>query len=228
MYETLNELCQTINATASLENVTCEISPGLPAQKLKDREEEYSITLSAQARRFFSELGGLKLSWEFHNDELRAGSTFIEGSSKILDFHKMFMGFDGRFWRDELWFASTPDNDLQFLKRLKVLDYYGKDSVQCVCLETMDDGLLSPNLWLFYQGIKPLRMELDLNEYPNMLRQSKAIWAWQFFYSDIDLSDPKHEGVKENCDLTLKWYGEIFSDGFEAELSDRYRKLLGR
>jgi hypothetical protein len=226
MSKTLIELCKEITSTPTLQNVVCERSPGLAAEKLDDREEEYSVTISPVVRKFFSELDGFKLAWEFHNDELSAANTFIEGSSKILDFHKMFMGFDGRFWRDDLWSDSTPEADLEFLKRLKVLDYYGKDSVQCVCLEVTTEDVLSSNLWLYYQGLKPLRMEFDLNEYVNKLRQTKAIWGWQFFYVDVNLSNKKYEAIKENSELVIQWYGKIFSDGFDSELRDRYGKSL--
>jgi hypothetical protein len=227
MSKTLIELCKEITSAPALQNVACDLSPGLAAEKINDLEEEYSITISPVVRKFFSELDGFKLAWEFHNDQLGASNTYIEGSSKILNFHKMFMGFDGRFWRDELWFDNTPPADLQFLKRLKVLDYYGKDSVQCVCIEITNDDVLSPNLWLFYQGLKPLRMEFDVSEYLNKLRQTKAIWGWQFFYVDINLSDKRYEAIKENCELVIHWYGKIFSDDFDSELRDRYRKLLG-
>jgi hypothetical protein len=226
MSKVLNELCQEIIATTALLNVICEISPGLSKDKLKDREEEYSITLSPVVKTFYSEIDSFKLAWEFHNEELSKSNTFIEGHAKILNFHKMFMGFDGGFWRGELWFENTPKRDLQFLKRLKVLDYYGKDSVQCVCLEITDDHVLSPNLWLFYEGLKPMRMEFDLTEYASKLRQTKAIWGWQFFYVDVNLSEPKFEAVKENCEMVIQWYGKIFSDGFESELADRYHKRL--
>ena len=227
MNKTLIELCKDITSAPPLQNVVCELSPGLSAEKLDDREQEYSVTMSPAVRRFFSELDGFRLAWEFHNDELSAAHTFIEGSSKILNFHNMFMGLDGRFWRDELWFENTPEADLKFLKRLKVLDYYGKDSVQCVCLEVTNDNVLSPNLWLFYQGLEPIRMEFDLSEYVDTLRHTKAIWGWPFFYIDINLSNRRYEGIKKNVDLVIQWYGKIFSDGFDSELRDRYRKSLG-
>jgi len=117
---------------------------------------------------------------------------------------------------------------LEFLKRLKVLDYYGKDSVQCVCLEVTTEDVLSPNLWLFYQGLKPLRMEFDLSEYLIKLRQTRAIWGWQFFYVELNLSARKYEAIKENCELVIQWYGKIFTDGFDSELKERYQKLLRR
>ncbi len=228
MSKTLIDLCKEMSSAAKLQNVVCDLSEGLAADKLDDREKEYSITISPLVRSFFSELNGFKLAWEFHDDELSAANTYIEGSSKILEFHKMFMGFDGRFWRDELWFENTPESDLKFLKRLKVLDYYGKDSVQCVCLEITNEDELSPNIWLYHQGFKPLRMEFGLNEYVNKLRQTKAIWGWQFFYVDLNLSDKKSEAIKENSELVIQWYGKIFSDGFESELRDRYSKSLAK
>jgi hypothetical protein len=227
MSKTLIELCKEIASAPALQNVACDLSAGLAAEKINDLEEEYSITISPVVRKFLSELDSFKLAWEFHNNELRASNTYIEGSSRILNFHKMFMGFDGRFWLDELWFDNTPPADLQFLKHLKVLDYYGKDSVQCVCIEITSDDVLSPKLWLFYQGFKPLRMEFDVSQYLHKLRQTKAIWGWQFFYVDINLSDKRYEAIKENCELVITWYGKIFSDGFDSELRDRYRKLLG-
>ncbi len=226
MSKILFDLCKEITSSPALRNVVCDRSPGLAANKLDDLEEEYSVKISPVVRSVFSELDRFKLAWEFHNDELSIANTYIEGSSKILEFHKMFMGFDGRFWRDELWFENTPEADLKFLKRLKVLDYYGKDSVQCVCLEITNEDELSPNLWLFYQGLKPLRMEFDLSEYLNKLRQTKAIWGWQFFYVDINLSDKKYEAIKENSELVIQWYGKIFSDAFDSELRDRYHKSL--
>jgi hypothetical protein len=60
------------------------------------------------------------------------------------------------------------------------------------------------------------------------LRQTKAIWDWQFFYVDINLSDKKYEAIKENSELVIQWYGKIFSDGFDSELRDRYHKSLGQ
>lgn len=226
MRETLIELCKEITSPPTLRNVVCDLSAGLSEEKLADREEEYSVTMNPVVRKFFSELDGFKLAWEFHNDELTAANTYIEGSAKILDFHKMFMGFDGGFWEDELWFEDTREADLKFLKRLKVLDYYGKDSVQCVCLEVTADKVLSPNLWLYYQGLEPMRMEFDLSEYVDKLRQTKAIWSWPFFYVDINLSNRRYEGIKKNVDLVIQWYGKIFSDGFDSELRDRYHKSL--
>jgi len=226
MRETLNELCQEITHATALRNVVCEISAGLSAEKLTDREEEYSVKLSPAVRDFFSVSDGMKLAWEFHNDELSAANTFIEGSAKILDFHKMFMGFDGRFWRGELWSETSPESDLKFLKRLKVLDYYGKDSVQYVCLEVTTENVLSGNLWLYYQGLKPMRMEFDLDDYAKKLRQTRGIWGWPFFYVDVNLSNRKYEGIKENIELVIQWFGKIFPDNFDSELKDRYRKLL--
>ena len=228
MSNTLIELCQEITSAPTLRNVVCDPSAGIAADKLDDLQEEYSVTIDPAVKSFWSKLDGFKLAWEFHSDELTASNTFIEGSAKILNFHKMFKGFDGRFWRGELWFEDTPPADLKFWKRLKVLDYYGKDSVQCVCLEITNENVLSPELWLYYQGLKPLRMEFDLSEYLNKLRQTKAIWGWQFFYVDINLSGRRYEAIRENAELVIQWYNKIFVDGFESELKDRYRKLLKR
>jgi len=226
MNSVLNELCGEINAIAALQNVVCDLSPGLSQDKLNERQQEYSVTLSPEVRTFFSELDGFKLAWEFHTEELSRSHTFIEGHVRILNFHKMFMGFDGRFWRGELWSEKTPERDLQFLKGLQVLDYYGKDSVECVCLERTDDRVLSPNLWLFYQGLIPMRMEFNLTEYASKLRQTKGIWGWQFFYVDVNLSEHEFEAVKDNCEMVIQWYGKIFRDGFESELAERYHKRL--
>jgi len=227
MSKTLRDLCKEITSAPVLRNVVCDLSAGVAADKLDDLQQEYSVTIDPAVRSFFSELNGFKMAWEFHNDELSASNTFIEGSARILDFHKMFMGFDGRFWRNELWFENTRKSDLRFLRRLKVLDYYGKDSVQCVCLEITNEDVLSPNIWLYYQGLKPLRMEFALDEYVHKLQKTKAIWGWQFFYVDINLSDKRYEAIKENSELVIQWYGKIFSDGFDSELRDRYHKSLG-
>ena len=95
-----------------------------------------------------------------------------------------------------------------------------------MCVEATTEDAFAESLAL-YQGLKP-EMEFDLSEYPKILRQTRAIWGWQFFFVDIKLSDRKYEAIKENCELVIQWYGKIFSDGFDSELKERYQKLLSR
>jgi hypothetical protein len=138
----------------------------------------------------------------------------------------MFKGFNGNFWRDEIWTGKIPAAELDFRKRLKVFDYCGIGSMQATCLEVTEDNVLSPALWLYTQGMKPLRLQFDLNEYADKLLQTKGIWGWQFFYTDISLRDENHVAIKENCELIVEWYDKIFPGDFIEELKKKYQKLV--
>jgi hypothetical protein len=210
---TAHSLCEAIHR--SLRSVTCEHSPGLTSQKLSDREQEFSVTLGPEARDFFASVNGLRMEWRYETEELVANNTYVEGRTRLLDFHQMMQGFDGRFWRDELAFE----------KRLKVLDYVSGDSSRYVCLEIVDDVITS-TLWLHQQTRPPLRLEITLDRYLDALRETKGIWDWQFLYADVDLSRHEWSAIRTGCEELVTWYPRIFEDGVETHLRERLRQRL--
>jgi hypothetical protein len=213
-------LCDTIRGATGLLDVTCDPSPGVTKETLPDLEEEYSVTISPEVSEFFTSVNGLRLAWRYEAPELAAANTYIEGRAKLLTFHEMMMGFDGRFWCDELWTESMPAAQLAFAKRLKVVDYFGTDYPRCVCLEIVD-GVVTPRLWLNRQGQRVKPLELDLSGYLSALRETKAIWGWQYLYADLNLS--RDESARATCEEIVAWYPRIFEDGFGAQLRERMR-----
>jgi len=199
----------------------------MDGNKLDSLEQEYSVVLSPVVRQFFGMANGFDLAWRFQDDALARFDTYIEGRAQLLSFHQMFLGFDGRFWRDELWVENAPQRDSPFLRNLKVIDYYNH-SIESVCLAVTEHDVLSPELWLYQQAGPPLRLLFDLGKYLGNLRRFRAIWGWQWFYTDINLARHEYEAVRQNCELILKWYPTIFGDDGSSELNERYRKLMRR
>ncbi|NHF58035.1 hypothetical protein FK220_001695 [Flavobacteriaceae bacterium TP-CH-4] len=221
----LISLCRSLESE-KLEEVYIDIGNPIKGYQFSDFEYEYAVTVHDKVKSIYTVFNGLRIKWQFHSKNIETKFDYLEGNIQLLNFRDMMIGYDGRAWKNEIWSDKTEETELKFFQRLKPFDYFGTDTVRCVCLEMTEDRILTPDLWLFNLGHVPLRMEIQIDEYIGLLEKTKGIWGWQYFYTKIDLSDKKNSAIRENCEFIINSYPKVFDDKFENELESLFQKLV--
>ncbi|WP_299441106.1 hypothetical protein [uncultured Aquimarina sp.] len=205
-------LIAELSSLSSISDVVFEKGIGISSEDFMDYSKEYELAIPDEVKGFYSEFDGFKLIWNYRTNELNAANTLIEENVEILSFYNMFKGYDGRSWENEIWDEQTPMNDLSLYKRLKILDYFEKDNVHCVCIEISKENVLTTKLWLFRQGYKPIPMTIDVTQYIDKLCFTKGFWGWQYYFTNVDFSSSEFEGIKLDIQNSMAFYSKFFPE----------------
>lgn len=216
----IQQMAEEIKLNPLLELTAFTILPGIERKKILEKEEEYSVKFDEEIVDLYEALGGLKFKWKLRNGaaiELK-NKEMVEGSCWLLEPDTMMMGFDGRHWLNELWNEAMPKEKKEFKSNLKILDYFGSDNVDAVCLEIRDDQI-TPNLWVNDLDFDAHPLEIDLEKYLDLIIESRGMWGWQFFYTAMQWPD----ALKNNANILLDALPKLFPQGkIISDLKKRY------
>ncbi|WP_299189523.1 hypothetical protein [uncultured Aquimarina sp.] len=211
-------LITELSSVPSISDVVFEKGIGISSEDFIDYSEEYELTIPGDIKDFYSEFDGFKLIWNYRTNELNTTNTLIEESVEVLSFYNMVKGYDGGSWENEIWDEHMLISDLELYKRLKVLDYFEKDNVHCVCVEVSEKNVLTTKLWLFRQGYKPIPMTIDITQYIDKLCFTKGFWGWQYYFTNADFSSSEFEGIKLDLQNSMTFYSKFFPEILSLKL----------
>jgi hypothetical protein len=170
--------------------------------KFKKIETQIGRKIPESMGRFYSEMNGLYMQWRYTDPDDRFHT--ITGKSEIRPIEKVFShlvsvwGEGG--WHDEVfWSADATEDQIRAFHSLMVLDEleYGNYVVF-----RLPDDQDEPELFLFCYHNHLYPLDLSLDEYLDLLFQTRGMYFWQEYATlpgsvelDTGIPDRFHENM---------------------------------
>jgi hypothetical protein len=164
---------------------------------------------------FLSDEISLYWGYELKEDEHENGGEFrLSSLSHIFTFSK-----------PELWYEEMEEEEKEFYKKLIPFDDHPNTGDGVMGVFKMENGIASPEIWLYDNNGLCHKMDLDYPGYLDYLLETKGFYGWQYLFCEIDLSDYYFASAKNQLETMLKVLPQLFPDQDYKKYFDRYEKL---
>jgi hypothetical protein len=169
----------------------CEIGNPLSDANIYLIESGFDLKIPKNLINFLRKHDGIKLTWatdENYNWNRMSGNDFTIPYGKIYipDLETMIADpyygqWKGYFWGEEIA-LNIDEETREYYKTFIPFDFPGieLDRSTCICMKKEKDESIDTNLLLYESHSGPMSFDYNLEEYIDLLHQTKGFECWQY------------------------------------------------
>lgn len=162
--------------------------------------QESGFELCEDLKECISASNGTRLWWLYEIDEGRSGGG---------EFHLRHLVEVFTYGPPELWSEETPPEEVEFLKKLHVIDQRPNAGDNKFAAFKLEQGRMPPEIWYYDRG-DCFKMDIDYPGYLGALMDTKGITDWQYLFCDVDLTETLQAGLDEKLENRMRDLETLF------------------